>query len=96
VTAIDKAAVRKYLRAVNDILNTDWDPIGGCPDDEYESYAGQITAMMRDNASDDALVQYLKWAELEHMGLPPPFDATRAHRVVATLRNLGRLGQKSQ
>lgn len=46
--AIDKKEARNWHRKIRDVLNRDWDPIGGCPDDEYESYAGKIAAMIRD------------------------------------------------
>ncbi len=45
--------------------------------------------MIRDRASDDQLLSYLEWAEIEHMGLGQPFDRKRAEKVVAALRHLG-------
>jgi hypothetical protein len=35
--------------------------IGGCPEDEYDGYVRKIAAMHRDNASDEELLEYLKW-----------------------------------
>jgi hypothetical protein len=51
------------------ILNTDWDPIGGCPDDEYDRYAKRIASMLREGASDAELAGYLNWVETNLMGL---------------------------
>lgn len=48
---IDKHALRAWLGRLRDVLNHDWDPIGGCPPDEYDSYMGKIAAMLRGNAN---------------------------------------------
>jgi hypothetical protein len=48
---IDKHASRTWHSRIREILNRDWDPIGGCPADEYDGYMGKIAAMLRDNAS---------------------------------------------
>jgi hypothetical protein len=44
-----------------------------------------------DNVSDEALLEYLKWAEIENMGLRPAsrFDRGRAMKVIAALRAIG-------
>ena len=84
---IDKEGSRIWRRKIRDILNRDWDPIGDCPEDEYESYVGDIAAMLRDNVSDEKLMQYLRWAEAEHMGFGI-FDAVRAEKVIALVRAL--------
>jgi len=72
-------------------LNRDWDPIGGCQEDEYVGYVGKIAAMLRVGASDEELLAYLKWAEVENMGLGPAsdFDRDRAMRVIVALRAIG-------
>ena len=72
-------------------MNRDWDPIGGCPEDEYDGYVGKIAAMLRVGASDEELLAYLKWAEVENMGLGPAsdFDRDRAMRVIVALRAIG-------
>lgn len=44
--------------------------------------------MIRDNATDDALMEYLGWAEAVHMGFGQ-FDTARARKVIALLRVLG-------
>lgn len=72
------------------MLNEQWDPIGlraGPDDDEYEAYVGKVAAMLRDGASDDALLAYLRWAETEHMGLPE--NSERLEKVVAAIRVVG-------
>ena len=86
--SIDKEASRIWRRRIRDILNSEWDPIGGCPEDEYDNYVGTLAAMIRDKASDDDLLQYLKWAECDHIGLGT-FDAERARKVIVSLRSLG-------
>lgn len=88
---IDKDALRAWRSRLRDILNRDWDPIGGCPDDEYDSYLGKVAAMLRENASDDELVAYFKWAEIEHMSLgsEEQFNRERILSVIAALRSAG-------
>jgi hypothetical protein len=83
---VDKKAPGKWLREIREILNRERDPISGCPEDEYESYAGKIVAMVRDGATDEQLLKYLERAEVENMGLSQPFDADRGNCVVAALR----------
>jgi hypothetical protein len=72
---------------VRDILNREWDPIGGCPDDEYETYAAKVAAMLLQIASDDAIMKYLVWAEVENMGLAQ-FNSDRARKAIAAIRGL--------
>ena len=87
---IDKHASRAWRSRLREVLDRDWDPIGGCPEDEYDSYMGKIAALIRDKASDEDLLAYLKWAEVENMGLPASrFDRTRGLKVVAALRAIG-------
>lgn len=88
--AIDKEASRRWRRRIRDVLNTEWDPIGGCPEDEYDAYVGKIAAMIREGASDEQLVDYLRRAETVHMGIPlrPDLDA-RLRKVVQELRAIG-------
>jgi hypothetical protein len=68
------------------VLNRDWDPIGSCPPDEYDSYVDALAVMIRQNATDEDLMRYLERAEREHMGLG--FDAGRARNVIVSLRAL--------
>lgn len=80
--------VRWTIRRIREILNRDWDPIGGCPEDEYDTYVHRIVAMLRDGATDDELMAYLEWAEVENMGLGAPFDRERALKVIGAIRDL--------
>jgi len=89
----DKKATGLWLRAIRDVLNREWDPIGvalpGGVEDEYDSYAGKLAAMIRNQATDEQLLGYLEWAEVENIGLGHPFDRERGKRVVAALRAIG-------
>jgi hypothetical protein len=85
---IDKLAFRIWRGRIRDILNRDWDPIGGCPADEYDAYVGKVAAMLRGGATDSELTEYLKWAEAVHMGFGQ-FDTERARKVITLLRSLG-------
>jgi len=88
---IDKHASLTWRSRIREILNRDWDPIGGCPADEYDGYMGKIATMLRDNAGDQDLVAYFKWAEVEHMGLgsEAQFDSMLILKVIAALREIG-------
>lgn len=85
---IDKAARRVWRKEIRDILNRDWDPIGGCPEDEYDSYGAAIAAMIKDDVTDTQLLDYLAWAEVEHMDLGRPFNLGRAKKVITAIRAL--------
>jgi hypothetical protein len=85
---IDKHASRIWRGRIRDILNKYWDPIGGCPADEYDGYVGKIAALIRDGATDDELLDYMRWAEAIHMGFGK-FDTDRARKVIVLLRALG-------
>jgi hypothetical protein len=86
---IDKHALRVWRGRIRDILNSIWDPIGGCPDDEYDGYVGKLAGMLRAGTGDDEMLAYLEWAEVKHMGLGEPFDRDRGIRVIKALRDLG-------
>jgi hypothetical protein len=86
---IDKHSSRIWRGRIREILNRDWDPIGGCPEDEYNAYVGKIAAMIHNNATDNELLAYLEWAEVEYIGLAPPFNHERGKKVVAASRGLG-------
>ncbi len=87
---MDKVAIRQWIAAIRDILDRQWDPIGGCPPDEYDRYAGKISTMLRGGADDESLLAYLAWAETVHMGLPDSDLRIATRRaVVAALRALG-------
>jgi hypothetical protein len=85
---INKEASRIWRGQIRDILNRQWDPIGGCPADEYDRYVGAIAAMIRENATDAALMEYLETAESIHMGFGR-FNSERARTVIASIRKLG-------
>jgi hypothetical protein len=86
--AIDKEAFRIWLGRIRDIMNREWDPIGGCPEDEYDRYVRTIAAMIQDNRDDFALMQYLERTERHDIGLGR-FDTEWTRRVVAAIRKLG-------
>jgi hypothetical protein len=89
---MDRKAGQEFLREVSDTLYREWDPIGvlpmGGPMDEYESYAGPIASMLIRGDSDEALLKFLEWAEIEQMGLSGPFDPRSVRKVIAALRQL--------
>lgn len=74
--------------AIRGILLRDWDPIGvaDLPEaqDEYDSYIGQIYGMLVRREPTYKLVDFLWWAETEHMGLYG--DRRRTERIVDRLQ----------
>jgi hemerythrin superfamily protein len=89
--AADNPALNAWLDRLREILNRNWDPIGGCPEDEYDSYMGKIASLLRDHASDEEMLAYFKWVEVENMGLgsEAQFDPERILKVIAALGKLG-------
>jgi len=81
---------RDWLKQLNTVLLREWNPLPrDVPEDEYESYAGPLAAMLLAKAPDAKLIAHLEWAEVERIGLGRPFDRERAEKVVAALRTLG-------
>jgi hypothetical protein len=99
VPEIDKHGSRVWRARLREVLNRDWDPIGVAgvegAEGEYAGYVGRIAAMLRANASDEEMIAYFKWAEVENMGLgsEEKFDSPSHRegilRVIAALRKVG-------
>jgi hypothetical protein len=73
-----------YLQ-ISRILWEDWDPIGVhgiAPDDEYDSYALELTAMLNAGASELEVSKYLKRMALEHMGLDHAGNHAEIARII--------------
>jgi hypothetical protein len=87
---MDKKAARVLIDRVRDVINREWNPIGvsDLPADEYDSYVLPIASMIHHRSSDEALLRYMKWAEVEQMGLSP-FDRDKAVKVIEILRAIG-------
>jgi hypothetical protein len=60
------------------ILWAAWDPIGGVPRDEYETYAPQIASQLRRGATIDEIAALLGQIRTETIGLGPDPAADRA------------------
>src|SRR5712691_1421507 len=78
-TRLEKEQSRERIRQLRELWN-EWDPIGvingsAPPLDEYSGYVGKS---MRFLEADDekGLVEYLRWAVLEHMGLSQAPDTS--------------------
>lgn len=60
------------LEAIKRVLWVDWDPIGVngiASDDEYDSYAFRILAMIEAGQDEAEVGAYLERVAIEHMGL---------------------------
>lgn len=65
-------------------------PIGGMPEDEYDSYAARLASMVVAGPTDDLLLKYLHHVEVYDMRLAANFDPERTRNVVAAIRALVR------
>jgi hypothetical protein len=65
------------------ILWAAWDPIGGVPRDEYETYAPQIASRLRAGANPDEIAAFLGQIRTESIGMPPDAvaDQTVAYKI---------------
>ena len=64
---------RSYHTAIREVLLREWDPIGvgDIPEaaDEYDSYVSQVHGLLVRREPLYKMVDFLWWAETEHMGL---------------------------
>lgn len=83
------------LHRLREIGWSDWDPIGlldpaegwqGQPyEDEYDSYLMKAAGMLRNQHSQEEVVNYLFYIESEYMGLGPGPDPEKARIRIAAL-----------
>lgn len=70
-TTLDKAQSRARIAEARALWNA-WDPIGVASstlEDEYDGYLAPTLRLLEREAPVVEIVQYLKWATDEHMGL---------------------------
>jgi hypothetical protein len=88
-----RAEAREYHQAIRSVLLREWDPIGvdGVPEaqDEYDAYVSQIHGLLIRREPLQKIVDYLWWAETEHMGL-----CGNRSRTEAVARRLMRLPEE--
>ena len=77
-------AEKRVLNSVEDLLWTDWDPIGcGVPRDEYDSYAMQAYSRAKRGETAEEITAYLSEIETGAMGLSPFSGAAERNFRVA-------------
>ncbi|HXX18754.1 MAG TPA: hypothetical protein VEJ46_05085 [Candidatus Acidoferrum sp.] len=78
----------RILREIRSVLLEVWDPIGvrkyPQAQDEYDGYIGRIFALLLEQSSDDAILDYLFWAVKEHMG----FEQAKREDMLPTVQAL--------
>ncbi len=66
----------KLHPAISEVLHYIWDPIGvsGVPEarDEYDAYVNDVLSLLRSNATESQMVDYLVEIETYGMGLDRP------------------------
>jgi hypothetical protein len=86
----ERAALAAHHRAVADLLDTVWDPIGvyrgddSAPPGEYESYAWQVLGHLRDGDSAKEIASVLQGIKAGMMELKPGPEDTRAAEALVT------------
>ena len=64
------------IRRIREIFMQDWDPIGihdmRGAEDEYDSYIMPVYSILREQPSEQALIDYLRWVETKRMEVHPP------------------------
>lgn len=69
----DPDRVQSCYLAIREVLLREWDPIGceqiPVPEDEYDSYIGEVYQILFKQKPFQVLVDYLWWAETQNMGL---------------------------
>lgn len=74
------------LEAIKRLLWDEWDPIGVNgfgSDDEYDSYAFRVFAMLTEGKREAEISDYLGWAASENMGLSGAGDhAAIARKII--------------
>jgi hypothetical protein len=51
----NQEAVRFWRERIREILNREWDPVVGSPEDEYDRYVGKLAEMIQADRDDFAL-----------------------------------------
>lgn len=80
---MNPAEARTSFQQVQAILHRDWDPIGGVPLDEYDSYAWPVLKLLMRDAPREEIAAYLRGVADRTIGCPVPEE--RLARVVERL-----------
>ncbi len=76
----------ELFKRVDEVVHYIWDPIGICEHpqarDEYHSYLAAIFSRVKSGKAED-IIEYMKWAAGEHMGLS--FDLDKAEKATEVL-----------
>jgi hypothetical protein len=91
--AMDRHALNKWLDAIRQVLRQEWNPIPGSPKSEYDSYVRRLASLTYNGATDEQLVAFFKWAEVDNMGVSTEtqfdkFRVTTVCKVIASLRSV--------
>lgn len=82
---MDKKQSREMRVQIRRVLMETWDPIGigSIPEAEadYDSYLGEVYALLLRNASIDEIADYLRWVETSRMELHLPEQRRNAAAV---------------
>jgi hypothetical protein len=68
---------RQKAKTIRRILLAEWNPIGGVPEDEYDSYIPVIYRLIHEPVNIEKLASHLSELEKISMGLQPDFENSR-------------------
>lgn len=77
------AEIRTSFQQVQAILHRDWDPIGGVPLDEYDSYAWPVLKLLMRDAPREEIATYLR--NVADITISCPVPEERLAQVVDSL-----------
>ncbi len=71
-----KPKMASSIRKIREIFLKDWDPVGvgniAGAEDEYDAYIMPVYDLLRGPRSEQAIINYLRWAETVRMEITPP------------------------
>ena len=70
MTRTELKLARADAQKVRAILNEDWQPIPGVPDDEWDSYVWPVVGLLKRGAPREELKSYLRRTAGETIGMP--------------------------
>lgn len=85
----------KLYKAIDDILWSEWDPIGisntDCPRDEYHAYLPRVFSIAMGTNDPQMIGDYLEWVVVNRMGLESNMGQSIdiARRVLAKKKEYG-------
>jgi hypothetical protein len=82
---MSRGSSKDALAALKTLLHREWDPIGGVPEDAYDSYARQTFGRLTHGAAVEEIAAYLDEVEGVQLGLSVTPQSVARNREVAAM-----------